>query len=742
MLLLISGITDCLSVTLNFDIKSYKTDKKFSSDVSLKIANNKQYVTGQGDASYDFDAPVKGWYELWVEASNWDTKIELDGKLLTYANFLPMGNNVKTDLKKIANLYLETGKHQIRFERIQFPGLPYIANIKIIPSKHLQSKLTLAPIKNYFVFRKNEDFPLQLTIAKENSNNRLKLDMVNEQGIIEKTSVINIPQGTGNYQTMVNAPTGSEGAYHLQARLNDAETPAIIIDYAVVDTKATLGSCNENNAQFSKQLVLEIDPTKTSPDFFSELPIITRNTHLVYVESGNLGVYQNRENPSYFAYKLKIPAIEDSYLMEVDYPEDKSRTFTISLIENDSTSRQIDSGVTTGYFYPLSGETKTHQIYFFPRIKEPRLLFINWDSGSRIALQKIRLYKIKLPQCKNKTINDQRKFAYFYEENLRHPAYFGGRNNGWNDLIKSTEKWANWSSNIGVNRWVQAIASYRSKMWPSEKLPGYAMSHNDGFSFNSDFLQHDPLPKDLFRLLLLVGEKYGIEVNGELQLPVDKSIEKTFQSYNTDPNESYLIHDKSKRPPNDAGSPYQPYLNPIHPDVVNWISSVFSELENRYSQYSAFDGLTIRFMPWVFHSWQAFPSINWGYDPYSLKKFMVDSGLNDALNNEANQMNLLTTQYYDKWVSWRQNQVMNNYITYKKILTSNNQQLSLDLMFYGPNFSLYDLQQMGGNLDQKQNEFLQKNDWKSLLQETGINLDIISYDKHINAGISFWVPSV
>ncbi len=123
------------------------------------------------------------------------------------------------------------------------------------------------------------------------------------------------------------------------------------------------------------------------------------------------------------------------------------------------------------------------------------------------------------------------------------------------DLLKTTERWANWSSNLGVNRWVQAIASYRSKMWPSEKLPGYAMSHNDGFSFNSDFLQHDPLPKDLFRLLLLVAEKYGIEVNGELQLPVDKSITKIFPSYNANPDESYLIHDKNKRPPNDPGYP-------------------------------------------------------------------------------------------------------------------------------------------------------------------------------------------
>ena len=337
MLLIFSGIPDCLSIGVDLDIQSYGTDKKFSSDVGLKSANNKHYITGQGDAGFDFNAPIKGWYELWVEAANWDTKIELDNKLLTHANFLPMGNNVKTDLKKIANLYLDAGKHRIRFERIQFPGLPYLANIKIIPSKHLQGKLTLTPIKNYLVFRKSEEFPLQLTIAKEMNTNHLQLDMVDDQGTIVKSSVINIPQGTGNFETTVNATTDSEGAYHLQARLDGAETPAIIIDYVVVDTKAHLDNCNENNANFNKELVLEIDPTKTSPDFFSDLPIITRNKHLAYVESGNFGVYQNRDNPSYFAYKLKIPAVDDSYLIEADYPEDKSRTFTISLIENDST---------------------------------------------------------------------------------------------------------------------------------------------------------------------------------------------------------------------------------------------------------------------------------------------------------------------------------------------------------------------------------------------------------------------
>ncbi|MCX7101581.1 MAG: hypothetical protein NTX38_08830, partial [Methylobacter sp.] len=269
-------------------------------------------------------------------------------------------------------------------------------------------------------------------------------------------------------------------------------------------------------------------------------------------------------------------------------------------------------------------------------------MFINWDSAGRIAMQKIRLYKIKLPQCKNITpTSGTRSFAYFYEENLRYPAYFGGKNNSWADLVKTTERWANWSSNMGVNHWVQAIASYRSKMWPSEKLPGYVMSHYDSYSFNSDFLQHDPAPKDLFRLLLLMGEKYGIAVNGELQLAIDKPIEQLFPTATKDKAQSYLIQDKNQHPPIETGSAYHSYLNPIHPDVVNWVSSIFGELEGRYSSYPSFDGLTIRYMPWTFHSWQTYPSINWGYDTYSLNKFTADTKLNGALSKAGTQYNLL-----------------------------------------------------------------------------------------------------
>jgi hypothetical protein len=741
LLFLFTGITDCLSETIDIDIKSYKADKQYASDVSLKSANNKQYLIGQGDASFDFTTQTQGWYELWVEAASWDTKTELDGKLLGYFNFMPLGTNTKTGLNKIANLYLNAGSHQLRFVRLQFPGLPYISTIKVIAATQLQSKLSLAPVKDYLTFRKDEAFPLKLTIAKEKTTNKLLLDMVDQQGITQKNSVIDIPAGTGNYETTVQAPTNLEGAFLLKARLNDTALSAVEIDYAVIDTQAKLNLCAGINATTSKELVLEIDPTKIKPDYFSELPNIINDKNIAYLESGNKGVYQNIENPSYFAYKIKVPTVVDNYLVEVDYPDDKSRTFSMSLIENDFTLRQIDSGVTMGYFYPLSGETRTHQISFFPRIKEPRLLFINWDSDGRIAIQKIRLYKIKIPQCKTITNNSTRSLAYYYEENLRYPAYFGGKNNSWADLIKTTERWANWSSNMGVNRWVQAIASYRTKMWPSEVLPGYAMTYNDGTSFNADFVQHDPVPKDVFRLLLLMGEKYGIAVNGELQLPIDKTIEKTFPSFVTDKNKSYLIQNKNQLPPTELGTPYQAYLNPTHPEVVNWVSSIFSELEGRYNSYSAFEGLTMRFMPWEFHSWQAYPSINWGYDSYSLNKFMADSKLNGALSNAATQFNVLNTTYYDKWVSWRQSQVMNNFNIYKKVLTKNNKNLKLYLQFYGPVYSINDFQQMGGNADHNQNELLQNNDWKPLLQEAGINLDMISTDKQINAGNSFSAPS-
>ncbi|MCX7101580.1 MAG: hypothetical protein NTX38_08825 [Methylobacter sp.] len=361
-LLLLSGLSNCYSETIDVDIKSYKTDKLYENIVSIKNTSNKQYIIGQGNANFDFNTQSEGWYELWVEAANWDTKIELDGKMLGSFNFIPLGTNTKTDVKKIANLYLGTGKHHLRFERLQFPGLPYISTIKVIAATQLQSKLTLIPVKDYFAFRLNEPFPLKLSIAKEKFINKLQLDMIDGQGVVQKSSVIDIPAGTGNFESILQAPTIKEGTFVLRARINEAALSAVEIDYAVVDTKAILNQCTAINAQPTKELVWEIDATKKKPDYYSDLPNVTSNQNLVYLESGNKGVYQNTENPSYFAYKINVPTITDNYLIEVDYPEDKSRTFTVSVVENDSTHYQVDSGITMGYFYPLSGETRKHQI--------------------------------------------------------------------------------------------------------------------------------------------------------------------------------------------------------------------------------------------------------------------------------------------------------------------------------------------------------------------------------------------
>lgn len=712
--------------TYAFSANDYKK-QQFLDQESINFISNDNYVKGIGTIEYEFivtnaDA---GWYELWLHAADWPTDIYLDNTLLAHTS-LQSDNWVKNgNLQKVLNVNLVEGKHSLRFGRLYHPGLPYIHTVILKPSTDISGRVHTTPETDRLVFRRNEDFMLNLAIGSSLKPTDLTIGIRNASTstIID---TIKIPStGATSHSQTIRVPTDSEGVFDLE--IKDPITGYVdrVMQYVVVDTHEQLES---SVSQVSKQLVAEIDPLATPPDYSS--------THIGqsgadYI-SGSSGVYDNSTDPDYFAFKLNLPDKHSLYLVEVDYPDDEKRAFTISLVDEAVSPYAMDSGVVTGGRLPLSKTVQMTQLYFYARTVNPRLLFLNWHSNQNISIRKIRIYKITSPLPPLLDKIPERKFGTFWEESLRFTTYFGAEPHSteWSEIKKTAERWAEWSKFIGSNVWMPSIANYQSMMWPSQVLPGYAPAEEDGFGLIGPPSLKDPMQKDIIRLLLLVAEKNNISFIGELNIQmlgfIQKGLDLRFGgkgdiSLNSVDTPWLIVSDDGKI---GGQSGFDPYLNPVHPAVQQWIKDVFSELANRYKDSPAFDGLAMRLMDWAFPSWQAFPSIHWGYGDYTMTLFEKDTGIKVPVSAEdpvrfKKRFDWLTKNHYNQWVTWRCTKIYQLHHDLSQILQKARPDLKLYINTYGPDYSQSDWGKHGGWNERAKK--IKRMGWENVIKESGID---------------------
>ena len=490
------------------------------------------------------------------------------------------------------------------------------------------------------------------------------------------------------------------------------------------------------------------------PDYTSDnLTLIADDKLGTFLESAGNGVYGNRDHPDYIAYKLEVPDVTGFYLVEIDYPDNAPRAFTISLVDSAVNPYALDSGVVTGGHYPLSHTIQTSRIYFHAREQAPRLLFLNWLTGQRIAVSEIRLYRLndnRLPVLPGIAHSD-RKFGMFYEEPMRFTSYFGAKPSGnqWTEIYTTAKRWANWSLFVGQNLWLQSIANYQHVMWPTDLLPGYAPTDEDAFSLLGTVSPYDLQQKDIIQLLLLMAEKYDISFIGELAIPATGYIKTALdEQFGGD---SYKTSDANVKPwliVSDQGetggqSPFKPYFNPVHPKVQDWVEDIIRELALRYKDSPSFDGLAIRLMGWSFASWQAFPSIHWGYGDFTIKKFEQETGIKipvpvrdpDRFNK---RYEWLIKNHYDDWVDWRCTTITAFYNKLHGIMKAARPDLKLYIDAFGPDFSQSDWARMGGWRARYRK--LEKLGWLKVLRESGVDPRQVENDPGIVFSNSFPYP--
>lgn len=679
------------------------------------------YMKGFGEAEYAFTVPAAGWYELWVEAGANPTDLFLDREFLIYTPFASGVWEPQANAQKTLNLHLGAGRHVLRFSRPWPHGLPWMRRFFLEPARDATGMVRLTPEKDALAFRRGEPFPLRLKAGRLPQAYTLTLTIADTAtGKPAHTLRREIPAGEGVHEETLAIPTDREGVFDIAATEGGGKAVDRTIQYLVVDTKQRPTA----PAQMAKELVATIDCAAQEPDYASAGSTrVVQAPFGAYRESGAKGRWEDHENADWFAYTLPLPSVQDLYLAEVDYPDDDQRTFLVSLVEEAINPYAPTLGVTSGGEFTRSGRLQTHQFYFYPRQKNPRLFLQSWYRGQRAAAARIRVYRVtSLPPVLPGVSRSGRRFGFYQEECLRFTSYFGAmpEGNTWANIARAADRLGKWAGHVGVNLWHPTIAVYQSMMWPGKSIPGYGPADTDGWGVVGPHTLKEPLQKDLVRLMLLTSEKYGLDFIGELHMPANwvlmRELDQRFGgkgTYEDDgPQKPWLIVARD-------GKTRNGHFNPLYPGVQEWVASVIRELAERYKDSPAFKGVALRLMGWQFSAWQALPSIHWGYEDYTVALFEKETGVQvpvaaDDPQRFARRYEWLMANVYERWVEWRCARIHAYHKRLAAVLAEARPDLALHVEAYGPTYDLTFCR------DLTPEEYEEKG-WGGLIRESGID---------------------
>ncbi len=132
-----------------------------------------------GYTEFDVQIPTTGWYELWEGGVpvEWSRSLYVDGKPMFVETIgspddvLPLAERrkQKLDFKEI-NLFLEAGKHTLRFERLGFPGvLP--SKWQLRPSSESVSHRILGQVVSPRIVNPGQSVTLEITSSSPKQTN-------------------------------------------------------------------------------------------------------------------------------------------------------------------------------------------------------------------------------------------------------------------------------------------------------------------------------------------------------------------------------------------------------------------------------------------------------------------------------------------------------------------------------------------------------------------------------------------
>lgn len=626
-------------------------------DSALKNAKSKKRVFGCKQVTYAINAPQAGMYGLYLAAANWETRISINDEQIAFTKIIDVGMDRLQEgshvLHQIATVQLKRGHNTLRFDRKVFPGIGYIASIRLVRNQQPQTRVD-AKLVDYRGYYRRGDL-LHIDVAAEALSKRAfqiiaQLDVAGKT--VRELASMYVHEGRDVQHKTFEIPIDFDGAAKLRLLVDgkDVMRPASVVAF---DMQA-----KPRVAQHQKedQLVLEIDCTKTNPQYHGNGPTrIESHAGLTYRESALQGVYDQGHNQgSWFAYTLDNMQVGQNYRVEVDYPDDKVRTFTVSLIDQPQYGQSkglipyaLDSGVASGAEFPNSNTIQKLSIDFRARRNDARLLFLNWHGSLRAAVSVIRLYRVDdvMPSLdlKHPAVRHQ---AMFNEEPDRWYGFYAGLDVSQEQMLVAADRYARWCRGAGFDTIWDTVAIYGQACWPSEIFRG---------SVYPGFMRETNYPTGIVLPMLLTAERYGLKYIGEIHPP---EFMVTLPSIKESP-EIYTSDRRGKK-----------LLNPLHPTVQQWGISLVREFANHASLSPAFAGVSIRWMSWVNSGWASFNAIDAGMDDWTIKAFCEDSQIDISIlwkENAARRWRWIKQNKLDDFKAWKNHQMV---AYYRKLLAA------------------------------------------------------------------------
>lgn len=615
------------------------------------LAGNAGPVTGWFE--YDFSVPATGWYELAVQGSAGEVEFILDPDD-TPATAPVLGGNgsgrgARVGEEKIGNFWLTEGKHRVRLQRYFWTGFPNIRGIVLRASDGELSHAMSARLESAgTAYRIGECPGLLIETGANNAPHKLTVWVYVPGAAVRQTLHVEIPPSKTLSRQKLGLPCSEEGNFAIgfgdaDKRIETSEVRDI--SYEVIDTRQ-----GRPRPYGSRTLVQTIDLTKQSPDFSGgESSRVINGPAGRYRQGGSKGWmgWQNLPAmvkaagapPSWFAYVLEGVTLQKPHVVEIDYPDDALRGFTIALKESAPLAYPVAGGVDCGGEFSLSNGMRTHTLSYWPRASGTRIVFISALDGHPAAAARIRVYRLDdepASKTAGATPSGGRLFANWYEEGSNFLAMYGAPDQSPRGYQIAAERWARSIALMGGNVLMPTVSVYSFNLYPSR--------YNRAFSIRPDY--------DVMRRLLLAGEKHGVGVIPELHPRADEL--GWDQPDVPGPRANQLV---SKDGKTQAGFP--PHYNPLYPANQDWYVAMVGELADNYAWSPALRGISLRLMQWANPTLNNLHSIKWGYDDFTVGLFVKERGIKVPLG-EAGDDGRFNMRYRwimanakAAWIDWR-----------------------------------------------------------------------------------------
>ncbi len=629
-------------------------DRAFAARPELldKVRSSNSLAQVAGWFEYDFSIESGGWHELVLLGAGNEVEYTVIDRATREPVVRKVGSHAfdgKQD--KVSNFHLPSGKYTLKLQREFWTGFGDVRGFWLRPSPQtLGGRMRVSSPAFAGVYRSGQCGQLEIQYGPSSSAvafDTILVDALNSRTI--RTDRMQLPATPQVATHTWVPPCDSPGTFVMYFRnaaegLNAKDNRDVQqVVYQVFDTsRPTARQGTLKALPPERTLVHTIDPSRMPPDYESGTGRVVTSAAGSYRESDIYGwgrrQHGGKPPPSWFAYVLRNLEAQQPYLVEIDYPDDERRTFTIALREARPLSYPVAGGVDSGGEFRLTNRTQTQTLLFWPRATDARIVFMPVHDGERAAASAIRVYRVDaLPALAAPA--GGRRFWNWYEEGSNFLSMYGAPDHWLNAGRIGAERWADTAAHMGITTLVPTVVIYEFGLFPSR--------------VNRYFTR--PAAPDMLKQILLAAESRGVEVIPELHPRADE-INWTIQGV-PDPKPTVLRSSSGEWV---KGVPT--FFNPLHPLAQGWYLDLIGELVDNYRDSPALKGVSLRVMGWRNPTLHNFYSLDWGYDDFTIGEFVRDTGIavpggSSDSSRFASRHRFLTTKERERWIAWRTDKV-------------------------------------------------------------------------------------